>query len=467
MMDDTELLRRYAEDRSDADFAELVRRHVNLVHSAALRQVNGDAHLAQDVTQLVFTDLARKAAALASHRVLAGWLFTSTRFAAAKLVRGEQRRRTREQEAQLMQESDPTAALDWERVRPVLDEALAEMDERDREAILLRFFEGRDFASVGEKLHLNDNAARMRVERALDKLHALLARRGVTSTSAALAAALSSQAVLAAPAGLVATVTGTALSGAGVAAGAAAGGGLIATFMGMTKLQVGITSALAVAGATGLVMQAQSNAALREEVAGLHQENVAVAPLQAENLKLARTSAELADMRTDDAELARLGNEAVALKARLQQVAQAERARSSVGAGAEVYDLSKLDRAPRPISQARPQYPVELRTAGISGEATIDFIVDADGSVLNAHAIKSSLAGDHLEKDDVVHLTPFTVATDGAATVNGKPVADLTKQFEDAAIAAVSQWKFAPGQKEGRKVGTHLQVPIVFTLNTN
>lgn len=95
MMDDATLLRRYAQDRAESDFAELVRRHLNLVYSAALRQVNGDTHFAQDVTQLVFTDLARKAAKLADHRVLAGWLFTSTRFAAAKLVRGESRRETR------------------------------------------------------------------------------------------------------------------------------------------------------------------------------------------------------------------------------------------------------------------------------------------------------------------------------------------------------------------------------------
>ena len=104
MNDDSELLRRYARESDEDAFTELVRRQVNFVYSAALRQVNGDAHLAADVTQLVFTDLARKAGQAADHRVLAGWLFTSTRFAAAKLVRGERRRHVREQKAQLMQE---------------------------------------------------------------------------------------------------------------------------------------------------------------------------------------------------------------------------------------------------------------------------------------------------------------------------------------------------------------------------
>jgi RNA polymerase sigma factor (sigma-70 family) len=467
MLEDTKLLRRYAEDRSESDFAELVRRHVNLVYSAALRQVNGDAHLAQDVTQLVFADLARKAESLASHRVLAGWLFTSTRFAAAKAVRGERRRHAREEEAHLMQElnRDPAAQLDWVRVRPVLDEVLGELAEPDREAILLRFFEGCDFAGVGAKLNVNDNTARMRVERALDKLRAQLERRGVTSTTAALAVALANQAVVAAPAGMAAAVTGAALSGAGVAAGAAAGGGLIATFMSMTKLQVGISSALAVAGATGIVMQARTNAALREEVAGLRQENAAIATLQAKNLKLARTSAEVADMRGDDAELTRLSDEAVALKTRMQQVARAQAAAAS---GAEVFDPAKLDQQPVPKFQARPQYPFEMRRAGLTGTVVVDFVVDSNGDVQNASVAKSGLRG-----AEAVVLEKFEVATNGeAATANGEvpnaPAAmSPQRQFEAAAIAAVSQWKFKAGRKGGRDVGTHMQVPIVFSLNNS
>src|SRR5258708_13379208 len=104
MIDDSELLRRYATTRAESDFAEIVRRHVDLVYSAALRQVNGDAHLAQDITQLVFADLARKAESVANHRVLAGWLFTSTRFASAKPLPRERRRHPPPAKAHLLQQ---------------------------------------------------------------------------------------------------------------------------------------------------------------------------------------------------------------------------------------------------------------------------------------------------------------------------------------------------------------------------
>ncbi len=464
MMDDTELLRRYAANRVEDDFAELVRRHLNLVYSAALRQLNGDAHLAQDVTQLVFADLARKAATVANHRVLAGWLFTSTRFAAAKAVRGEQRRRAREAEAQLMEElispDDPAARLDWARVRPVLDEVLGELGDADREAILLRFFEGRDFASVGAKLSVNDNTARMRVERALDKLRTQLARRGVTSTSAALAAALANQAVVAAPVGLAAAVTGAAIAGGGTAtATTAAGGGLVATFMSMSKLHVGITSALAVAGATGLVVQAQSNSALRDEVAGLRQQNAAMATVQAENQRLARTAAEVAEMRGDDAELARLGDEAAALKMRMQEVAKVEAARRAAAeTNAERVDVTKLDQQPVPKFQVRPQYPPELKAAGITGKVMVEFIVDQNGNVQNVTVARTPRS-----EGETVVMSDFTIATDAGGR-SGSADAEAQRAFEAAAIEAVSKWKFEAGRKRGRQVPTHMQTPIIFSL---
>ena len=158
---DGELLQRYAAAKSEDAFAELVRRHVGLVYSAALRQVNGDAHLAQDVAQMVFADLARKASTLAHHQVLAGWLYTSTHFAAAKVVRSEQRRKLREQQSLAMHEllQNSPADLDWENLRPVLDAAMQKLAPSDREIILLRYFENRPFADIGEHLRLSEDAA--------------------------------------------------------------------------------------------------------------------------------------------------------------------------------------------------------------------------------------------------------------------------------------------------------------------
>src|ERR1017187_1007933 len=124
MLDDHQLLRRYSTDGSEEAFGELVARYVNLVYSAALRRASGDAPLAQDVAQLVFTDLARKARSLPSDVVLAGWLHRASRFAAAQLLRTERRRQRREQEAVTM--NTPESAPNWDQIRPLLDEALDE-----------------------------------------------------------------------------------------------------------------------------------------------------------------------------------------------------------------------------------------------------------------------------------------------------------------------------------------------------
>src|SRR6266536_4216261 len=138
MNDDAQLLRRYAEHASESAFAELVARHIDLVYSAALRQLNGDTHLAQDVAQTVFADLARKARIVSRHGVLTGWLYQATRFAAAKAVRTERRRATRETEAAAMQELSSDA--NWEQLRLVLDEAMSRLHAKDRDAVLLRYF---------------------------------------------------------------------------------------------------------------------------------------------------------------------------------------------------------------------------------------------------------------------------------------------------------------------------------------
>lgn len=428
MKDDATLLQGYARNRSESDFAELVQRYVDLVYSAALRQVNGNTHHAQDVTQQVFIALARKAAALARHEVLAGWLFTSTRYAAAKLMRGEQRRCRREQEAEIMREiirSDATDALNWEQVRPVLDEVLADLNERDREAILLRYFKGWDFAHVGAKLSLSDNAARMRVDRAIGKLRTLLARRGITSSAAALSIALSTQAVIAAPAGLATTVTGAALS---------AGGGLAATlaFMSLTKFQIAIAAAIVVAGSGAYVAQQKINEALRTALVASRTPGSDLIQLRDKNRHLAKAASDAEALRVNDAELERLRKEAAAVRARMDAGAHlAPKPAASLPLDLHLTDaphaLKELNRGPMLTHPATPIYPEKMAAAGIAGNVTVQMVIDAKGNVVSAKVLKSSRS-----------------------------------EFDEPAITAVAQWKFDPGQRNGRNVNTRATQLIKF-----
>jgi RNA polymerase sigma factor (sigma-70 family) len=157
MANDDEHLREYARSGSEAAFLELVDRHVNMVYSAALREADGDAHLAEELTQLVFVELGRKAASLLGHPALAGWLYTCVRWMAANARRAEDRRQRRQLEYHAMSEmhSSESPEFTWQQVRPVLDDALHELGETDRAAIVLRYFEDLSLKQVGTQLGLN------------------------------------------------------------------------------------------------------------------------------------------------------------------------------------------------------------------------------------------------------------------------------------------------------------------------
>ncbi len=293
MTDDAELLRQYATRHSDSAFAELVRRHLDLVYSSAFRIVGRDAHAAEDVAQAVFLALARKASELSGRRTLAGWLFLTTHHLAAQRVRSDCRRRNREHHAHHMNEILHAPDVDWERLRPVLDDTLAQLGDVDREAVVLRYFERKSFAEIGRMLRMSDDAARMRVDRALEKLRTALGRRGVSSTAGVLAAVLGTQ-VAAAPAGLAGTIT------AAVAGAATTGTGVVATatipFMSTINIITGTVALVAV----GVAVQQYSAAHHMAADLGVMEQNRAALQSRLDNAesRLAQASRSTAASRS-------------------------------------------------------------------------------------------------------------------------------------------------------------------------
>ena len=323
MTDTQALLAAYVKDGSEEAFRELVARYIDLVYSTALRLVDRDKHLAQDVAQTVFIHLARKAPKLAESVLLGGWLHRDACHVAATMVRGERRRQFRERKAAEMNDDGSNAAL--ESVAPILDEAIDELEPQDRSAILLRFYERHDFRSVGAALGSSEDAARMRVGRALDKLHAVLKLRGVGLPVAALGAAMAGEAVTAAPVGLATSVTSVAL------AGTAAGGASWATLlklMTMTKLKAGLVSAVLVAAvATPLAIQQRARSQLRVQNESLRGQLQQVTELEAENARLSNLLTQVQAPAPDGnmAELLRLRGEVGSLKRQLAEAGQVEK----------------------------------------------------------------------------------------------------------------------------------------------
>lgn len=369
MTDDLQLLERYARQGSEEAFGQLVARHLNLVYSAALRQVGGEASLAQDVAQLVFTNLARKAVALCTQAcsqvsaepdgarefLLAGWLHRDTRFTALELLRKESRRRRREQEAvamQLLDAEDPPA--DWTQIRSLLDETLDGMPAVDRNALLLRFFERRSFNEIGAAMGVSEDAARKRVSRSLDLLRELLEQRGVTATCATLAGLLMAQTVQAAPAGLAAALTTASLTGA--ASASTTIGSLIQTMI-STKATLGLVTAATLGLTVTVGLQYRSNEELRKQNTGLR-EQLARVPTPAPQTTPAIDPAELARLRAEHSELLRLRGEITQLRR-----AQADAAKA---AAASSRQRDNDDPSPEDVARARKEEERGLAIARMS-----------------------------------------------------------------------------------------------------
>jgi RNA polymerase sigma factor (sigma-70 family) len=229
-LDDNALLRRYTEQNSEAAFASLVARHVDKVYSVAHRHTR-NPHQAEEITQAVFVILAKKAEKLRHHTALSGWLYQTARLTAVTFIRGEIRRARREQEAHmqtLLNEPGPDA---WPQIAPLLDTAMAGLNETDRHAVVLRYFDGRSLSEVGTALGASEDAAKKRVTRAVEKLRGFFTKRGIVLSATALTTAISENSVQAAPAVLAKTAAAVAF-----AKGATASGSTLTLIKGALKV---------------------------------------------------------------------------------------------------------------------------------------------------------------------------------------------------------------------------------------
>jgi RNA polymerase sigma factor (sigma-70 family) len=345
MTSDLELLQNYADRNSEEAFAELVRRHLDLAYSAALRQVRSP-QLAEEVAQSVFTDLARNAGKLKPDTVLTAWLYQVTRRTAVDVVRKESRRQLREQIATEMNAMNAHAADSgtgfqpvWTDIEPVLDKAMEALDDTDRAAVLLRYFENKTLREVGQTLGTSDDAAQKRVSRAVERLREFLSRRGVTVGASGLVVVISANAVQAAPAGLAVTI-----STAAVLAGTAVSTSTVITAtkaIAMTTLQKTlITAALAVVAGAG-IYEAHQAAQLREQNQTLQHQQAPLAK-QIQQLqrdrdeatnRMAGLLAENVQLKSgrDKTELLKLRGEVGVLRQKANNLAQLVRDLQNVG----------------------------------------------------------------------------------------------------------------------------------------
>lgn len=332
MSDDLELLRRYAKEGAEEAFAELTRRHLPLVYSAALRQVRSP-QLAEEVAQSVFLDLARSQAALKPGTILAAWLYRVACRTATDVVRRESRRQVRERLAH-----DCTAMThddaSWNDIEPLLDEAMTALDEQDRAAVLLRYFQGKTFREVGAALGASEDAAQKRVSRALERLREFMGRRGVTVSVVVLGGVIAANAVHAAPATLLTAITSSAaVSGVGTTASAAA---TTTKAIAMTTLQKTLVAAALLAAAGTTVFEAHQARQTASETAALQRGQAPMlARVEALQRQCDEASNALALVRAENQQFRRQQEDLARLRAEVARLRQETNAWGQSGAGKE------------------------------------------------------------------------------------------------------------------------------------
>ena len=410
---DAQLLREYAERGCEPAFREIVTRHADLVYSAALRCVNS-SDLACDVAQSVFTDLSRKARPLADKLAekasLVGWLYRSTRFAALNQLRDDRRRLAHERQAMEQLLSNSETAPDWDRIRPVLDEAMDNLKDEDRDALLLRYFKNHDFRDVGRALGVSDDAAQKRVSRAVERLREFLSNRGVTVGASGLVVIISANAIQAAPVGLTVTIsTAAGLAGTTIAATATA---TIIKTIAMTTLQKNIiTAAIAAAVGTG-IYEAHQASTLRSQNQTLQQQQATlteqIAQLKSDNEGLSNRVAQASRSPSLSSErvreLLKLRGEVGVLRRQQCELEQAAAAAQSKARGIPSQPTS----AATPQSNVPAPFQMQL-VLDEPGEDTEPMTNDASGETL------------HVQKTPLMDYTAISSATVAADPSSGAP----------------------------------------------
>jgi uncharacterized protein (TIGR03435 family) len=247
---DSELLRRYVQKGSEPAFAALVTRHLSLVYSAALRKT-GNPHAAEEISQAVFLILAKKANSLLKRTVLTGWLYRATRHAAENYLRTNRRRTLREQDACMQSLSNVTESETWQEIKPLLEDAMGTLGEKDRHAILLRFFEGKSFLEIGTVLQSSENATKKRVAYALAKLQRYFAKRGIASPAAVLAGVIPANSAALLPIELAPSITASVIS-----QGAGTTGSSLTLVKGALKMMAWTKAKAAVTAGVGILLVA-------------------------------------------------------------------------------------------------------------------------------------------------------------------------------------------------------------------
>ena len=369
--DDTELLREYALRNSETAFATLVSRHLDMVYATALRHV-GNHHQAQEIAQAVFVILARKARSLGPKTILAGWLFQTARLTAKNHMRAEIRRARREQEAYIQSNSSEDSSEAWRQITPLLNELVGSLREKDRNAIVLHFLEGKEYKEVAAAVGGSEAAAQMRVSRALEKLRGMFAKRGVAVTAVALGGMISACGTQAAPLGMAAQVAATAAQGASLTAST------LSLVKGTMNIMAWTKARLAAGAGVVALLAAQYHADL----------------VQARNLAGARESlsAGKSEFAEQEARIAELGQETASiLETRISQQKELSRLRAR----------RKTDRSTPAASPA-----VTLLSAKLQDPASRDALRQglADGARFRLAPLLEALKLEPADRDKLIQL---------------------------------------------------------------